>query len=452
MVLGRDTDIKIDEDVWEKAMKHIYECGKYDPDMLGDEAIEALIRATYDTLMEGVNKGIQTKVTPEFRSALEENTFIFSGFKTHQELKEANDLLMGEYGGLKPYGQFAQDVRKIHENYNELYLRAEYRFAQQSATMASKWASWERRGVEMLQYRTAADDHVRPEHAALDGITRPRTDKFWDTMMPPNGWRCRCTVVPVDAADATETPADVAQRAAESVNQKPKQKIFNFNPGKVRKVFPPKHPYLPKGCGDCDKNLKLAYDPSSEKCQACAACARLLEKYGDKEEQKRIERNCEEYERLKNDENYKDVAFNPINGGVKASHIKHHFDEVGGEYEEHIMSAAFKNGDVIIFGSEESTTDGDRYTEGTWNKKLFEVAGRETATCNNVFKGLKHCAEKRITQYAVLDFPKGGFDENVVKRAISRYKGLEKLNDSQFVPFERVICVQNEIVVYDEPL
>ena len=117
-----------------------------------------------------------------------------------------------------------------------------------------------------------------PEHAILDGITRPRDDKFWDHNLPPNGWRCRCTAVPVDPLDAKETPAEEAERRAAEVNTQPKQAIFRFNPGKTMKIFPPKHPYLPKGCGDCDKNLRLAYDATSEKCQACAAVALCRDK------------------------------------------------------------------------------------------------------------------------------------------------------------------------------
>ncbi len=51
-------------------------------------------------------------------------------------------------------------------------------------------------------------------------------------------------------------------------NGENKAAIFRFNPGKSMKVMPPKHPYLPKGCGDCSYN-KLAYNPKSEKCIAC---------------------------------------------------------------------------------------------------------------------------------------------------------------------------------------
>ena len=65
-------------------------------------------------------------------------------------------------------------------------------------------------------------------------------------------------------------------------------------------------------------------------------------------------------------------------------------------------------------------------------------------------KGLKHCASKKTTKIAVLDFPKGNFDIDILEQAIRRYRGLEKLNDGQFLKFERIICVQDKKIVYDE--
>lgn len=236
-------EVKIDDEIWQKAIEAVYGCGEWRDELIESEDVRALIQATYDRLMEGVNKGISVRVTDEFKSYLSRNVFIFSGCKTATELQEVSGMLRDEGGAIKPFGQFIGDVRQVHEDYNDLYLQAEYRFAQQSANSASKWQRWKERGVKMLQYRTAADDHVRPEHAILDGITRPFDDKFWDTNMPPNGWRCRCVVVPVDPLDATETPSDVADAASESINTKPKERIFRFNPGKEGVIYPPKHPY-----------------------------------------------------------------------------------------------------------------------------------------------------------------------------------------------------------------
>lgn len=47
------------------------------------------------------------------------------------------------------------------------------------------------------KYVTVGDDRVRPSHAALEGLTRPKDDPFWQRNRPPNGWNCRCTLIPI---------------------------------------------------------------------------------------------------------------------------------------------------------------------------------------------------------------------------------------------------------------
>lgn len=47
------------------------------------------------------------------------------------------------------------------------------------------------------RYVTAGDERVRPSHEAIDGVTLPKDDPFWAANMPPNGYNCRCQVIPV---------------------------------------------------------------------------------------------------------------------------------------------------------------------------------------------------------------------------------------------------------------
>ena len=137
----------------------------------------------------------QVKMSDKMRESLQKSDWMFSGIKTFHELNEAFPQLTDEDGGRKPFERFLNDVRKVDETYNRNYLRAEYNFAQASAEMAGKWERIEEDGDEyLLQYRTAGDDKVRPEHASLNGVTLPPSDTFWDEYYPPNGWNCRCSV------------------------------------------------------------------------------------------------------------------------------------------------------------------------------------------------------------------------------------------------------------------
>jgi hypothetical protein len=45
------------------------------------------------------------------------------------------------------------------------------------------------------QYTTAGDSRVRPAHRAMNRRTFPADSPVWATWFPPNGWRCRCSVL-----------------------------------------------------------------------------------------------------------------------------------------------------------------------------------------------------------------------------------------------------------------
>ena len=428
--------------IWDEVVKWLHEQGKFTPEMLTEEPARNLIGETHRILSDAVNLSITEEVPPELTAQLEQNTYVFSAFKGYHNLKEASLKLTNDKGGIKPFETFKQDVLKVHKSYNVNYLDAEYNFAVQSAQMAVKWADYVADGDRYyLQYRTADDSKVRAEHAALHGTTLPVDDPFWDNYFPPLGWNCRCTAVQVRKDKYPVSDSTTAIQAGERATESKKQQMFRFNPGKEGKVFPSKHPYLPKGCEGCNKNkLNLAYNSNSEKCRACLGIAQC----------EHIICNKREYERLKNDPEYTEVEFDPITGGVTGIHIGHNLDKIGGVYERHVLNAGRKAGHRVRLEDESKHKNHTRFTEGMWDEKEFEVAGRETATENNLLRGLKHCAAKRTTKIAILDFPNGGFDEGNLLKAISRYKGLKKLNDGQYLAFEKIICVQDETIVYED--
>lgn len=221
----------------------------FTPEMLSEPEPLALISATHDVLAEELGR-LERRIPDEMARALDENIFLFSGFKTYHELNDASRLLKDDDGGFKSFDRFLQDVKAIDAQYNQNYLYAEYNFATASTQMTAKWADIERDGDEYdLQYRTAMDGLVRPEHAALEGITLPPSDKFWNEYYPPNGWNCRCTAVQVLKDKYPTSDSDQACAAGERAttqigkNGENKAAMFRFNPGKAGKVFPPKHPY-----------------------------------------------------------------------------------------------------------------------------------------------------------------------------------------------------------------
>lgn len=240
-------------------------------EVLTKPKVQEFIDAHAEVLDSGFR---QVEMSEAMRRRLTRSDYIFSGMKAFHELNEAFPSLLNPDGSRKPFEQFLNDVRKIDETYNSNYLRAEYNFVQSSAEMAAKWEQFMEDGDRYyLQYRTAKDDKVRPEHAALHGVTLPVTDSFWEEYYPPNGWNCRCTVVQVRKSKYPATPHDEAMALGEEALQRDSKGIFHFNAGKEQKSVPDYNPYTIRRCRDCDiakGKISLAMVVSdNELCSAC---------------------------------------------------------------------------------------------------------------------------------------------------------------------------------------
>ena len=394
----------------------VYNAGGFDASQLNTPEAHRLIAETLKQLKTAIASGVPNEVPETVRYALENNAFIFSGFKAFHTLREVGLSLVTDKGDIKPFETFRRDVEAVNNRYNHNYLYAEYNHAVGASLMAARWQKIEADGDRYdLQYRTAQDDRVREDHAILHGTTLPPSDPFWSLYLPPNGWNCRCTAVQVRKGKYPQSDPALSMLRGNNCTENAKQQIFRFNPGKDLQLFPPKHPYF-----KAPEDAKQVIEQQA---------AERTEHYT-------------EYERLKGDPNYTDVEYDPVTGGVRASHVEHNFNAVGGKYELEAQLAGFRAGHIVIFGPENNSEYHKRHTEGTWNGLQFEVAGRETATTNNIKRGLEHCADKKGTQIAVLDFPNGGFTLEKFDIALRRYMGLEKLNDGQFLRFKKIICVQ----------
>lgn len=103
---------------------------------------------------------------------------------------------------------------------------------------AGRWMRGERstKTLPLLLYRTMRDTRVRPLHAAWDGTALPRSDAWWDTHYPPNGWRCRCIAYPISEADV-QTLKD-SGRVGIKTTALPTRTVEWTNPrtGEVRQV------------------------------------------------------------------------------------------------------------------------------------------------------------------------------------------------------------------------
>ncbi len=223
----------------------VYGARGFDASQLNTPEARRLIAETLKQLQTAIASGVPHEVPETVRHALENNAFVFSGFKAYHTLREVGLSLLDPDGSIKPFETFRRDVAKVNDRYNHNYLYAEYNHAVGASIMASRWQQIEKDGDRYdLQYRTAQDDRVREDHAILHGTTLPPSDPFWDHYLPPNGWNCRCTAVQVRKGKYPQSDPKLSMLRGKNCTEAARQQIFRFNPGKDLKLFPPRHPYF----------------------------------------------------------------------------------------------------------------------------------------------------------------------------------------------------------------
>lgn len=107
--------------------------------------------------------------------------------------------------------QFAAAVKKITtdagvEELNAFTLDTVFNTNMQKAYSLGRYEQMQDPAVQaalpVWEYMTVGDDRVRPEHAVLDGFQAQAIDPVWMKIYPPNGFNCRCTVIPLLAEEA----------------------------------------------------------------------------------------------------------------------------------------------------------------------------------------------------------------------------------------------------------
>ena len=364
----------------------------------------------YEAYGNGLRKAVDTVLGEseygdeyfDMQMQMRANVSRFAAYKAYhatQELKDVNHADIDRKGKL------------ILNKYNR-WQAAEYNTAVARARTAKQYHDFTSDpisnelypNIKWLPSRSASP---REAHRVFWNRVWAKNDPFWNSNTPGSLWNCKC--------DWEETDEPVTDK---NPNGTMSAKGLEGNPAVTGEIFTKDCPYVKKG----GRAVKDFWEP--------------------------IEQHHNEYLKYLKDADYHDVDFN-WNGGMKATHKDHNFDPKKGHYEKDVCDVGFNNGHSVIFTSEFSNIIYKKFTEGLWDNKKFEIAGCETATTNNVLRGLKHCASKRETDIAVIYYPKGGFDQEVFNKAVERYKGLEPKQDGQYLKFDKIICVENNEIVFE---
>lgn len=138
-----------------------------------------------------------------------------------------------------------EGIAKLSEGFDNLGLTPKngfqletiFRTKSQIAYNAGRWQADQDPDIQSIlwgyQYTTVGDSRVRPEHAALNGVKLPKDDPFWLTFWPPNGYGCRCAVIPIYEEVQIQRPPKFVPGTEIEVAP---DKGFNFNSGLVLAV------------------------------------------------------------------------------------------------------------------------------------------------------------------------------------------------------------------------
>lgn len=152
-------------------------------------------------------------VTPEAFAAMAdaERLVSFTATRLASELliERARELVQAhleEGGDLRSFVRGLRDAERATglgiEPASPWYLETVYRTNVQMAYGQGRLEQLEAPAVvqarPFVQYRTAGDNRVRAEHAALRGLVFDRSqDNGWRRYAPPLGYNCRCSLVTV---------------------------------------------------------------------------------------------------------------------------------------------------------------------------------------------------------------------------------------------------------------
>ncbi len=141
------------------------------------------------------NIGFQYEIDdPALLTAFEQNLFRFAGTKSLALTAELNEL----FRDTKSFDAFYRLALEKTEVYNKTWLETEYNTALLTGEAAATYHRLIKQAevFPYWEYKVVGDDQVRPEHKLLGGLILPATDPRWKKLFPPNGWNCRCYIVP----------------------------------------------------------------------------------------------------------------------------------------------------------------------------------------------------------------------------------------------------------------
>ena len=207
-----------------------------------------VLRLMNEATVEGLSRSdVPPTHEEEFYRELKHSNAVFAAFKVHSMGEKMAAKLTTPDGKLKPFRQWAEDVRGISSHYVGSWLRTEYDTAVLRAHAAADWRRFERDKDIMPNLRWMPTTSPEPESTHRlywqKKLTLPVDHPFWEKHHPGDRWNCKCMLA------QTDEPAN--PEVLEGVEDIKPQRGLENNPGKDGHTFNDTHPYFPDKCSRC---------------------------------------------------------------------------------------------------------------------------------------------------------------------------------------------------------
>lgn len=151
--------------------------------------------------------------------------------------------------------------RNGYEGLNPFNADVIFRTNMQTAYNAGHYKSMTNPTTKKLRpfwkYVTAGDGEVRESHAMMEGRVYAADDPIWDIWYPPNGFRCRCSVVSLTKSQVERSGVEVSRELPYDVDYSTGEILYHF-PDKGFSSNPAKDTWKPDLSG-VDEGLKRAF-------------------------------------------------------------------------------------------------------------------------------------------------------------------------------------------------
>lgn len=195
---------------------------------------------------------------PAMLAAFEHNIFRFSAGKTLAEVELLNRLFRRSTS----FDEFFNLAKGQLGDFNKAWLETEFTTAVLTGESAALFnrLNAQKDVFPFWEYRTVRDGRVRPWHEALDGVILPAGDPLWNKIFPPNGWNCRCRVLPRLRNEVTAERLRLSRARAQAYIESPAfakeaAQGFGINKGDSGMVFGENQMYIRRFIGGAEAKI-----------------------------------------------------------------------------------------------------------------------------------------------------------------------------------------------------